>query len=74
MSEHNAEAFIAATAPLFAPGPQSDCENVICPHCRHEYKAEAEDCTEEHHHVECERCRKSFTLFASIEITYHTTP
>ncbi len=72
--EHIAEAFVAATAPLFAPGPQSHDTNVICPHCGHSYEAMGEDDTERRTPVECRGCGKIFTRFASISITYHTAP
>ena len=73
-AKHNAAAFIAATAPLFALGPQSSDTDIVCPHCGHAYQAEGEDCTEETKRIECEECGQTFTVFASISITYHTTP
>ena len=70
--EHNAAAFIAATAPLFAPGPQSHDTDVICPHCGHAIRGEGQDDGGER--IECEECGEAFTVRASISITYHTTP
>lgn len=67
------DAFIAATATLFAPGPQSNDTNVICPHCGHAYEAQAEDWDESSREIECEECGATFTVRAEISITYHTT-
>lgn len=64
----------AATAPLFAPGPQSHDTNVICPHCGHAYEAQAEDCDESSREIECDGCGTTFTVRAEISITYHTKP
>lgn len=67
-------AMIAATSPLFSPGPQPHDTNVICPHCGHAYKAEGEDCDESIREIECEECGEAFTVRAQISITYHTAP
>ena len=71
-AKHNAAAFVAATAPLFAPGPQSSDTDVICPHCGHAIRGEGQD--EGVERIECEECGEWFTVRASISITYHTAP
>lgn len=62
------------TTPPFTPGPQSHDTNVICPHCGHAYQAEGEDISEQTRRIDCDECGKPFTTFASISVTYHTTP
>jgi hypothetical protein len=65
-----------AVSDTFEPGPQSDDCHVICPHCGHSYQAEpcAGDADETPSVQHCDKCLRTFQLWASISITYHTSP
>ena len=51
-----------------------DDDDVVCPYC--DWRREANPCdgdaSEDPSEHECEECGKTFILYASISITYHT--
>ena len=51
---------------------ESDDCNVICPYCKEEYQAEAEDFSEEEREEECFSCGKTYLLYQSFSVTHHT--
>ena len=56
------------------PVPQDDDDNVICPHCLHEYQPEGEDYSEFDRIEKCDNCGKEYILCQSFTVTNHTRP
>jgi ribosomal protein S27E len=56
------------------PESQSEDNYVICPYCRHQIWAEAEDYSESEVKEDCEKCGKTFLRCDNFTVTHHTYP